>query len=64
MTFYELKRSDVLNIIVARLESESALIETLKWDECELRYIASDICDELGIEDGEKVEPGSGRETG
>jgi hypothetical protein len=50
---YKLKRSEVRDAIVARLESESAIVDVLKWDESELRYIASDICDDLGINDDE-----------
>lgn len=53
MARYELKRSEVMDAIVAILQREQAIVEVLGWSEGELRSIASDICDALGIDDDE-----------
>lgn len=53
MARYELKRSEVMDAIVAILQREQAIVEVLGWSEGELRSIASDICDALHIDDDE-----------
>ena len=53
MATYELKRSEVRDAIVDALMKEQAIVEVLKWEESEIRDIASDICDDLNIDDDE-----------
>lgn len=46
-----LTRDKVRDAIVRRLSTEPGIVEDLAWDESELYDIASDVCDDLGIDE-------------